>query len=126
MRDVDLLNMLPGHVYWYDAEGTVLGCNIACAQNFGFDTVKDMMGSNASEIILHCSTASMHELFRLTNEKVLKGETVIIEEEITLRGERVVFLSTKSPLKDEDGNIYGVAGYSLDITHLKKQEQISV
>jgi PAS domain S-box-containing protein len=52
------------------------------------------------------------------------GETLTVEEPYTCAdGIKRVFLSTKSPLRDESGNIIGVVGVSRDITAQKRTEQ---
>ncbi|HET9958136.1 MAG TPA: PAS domain-containing protein [Polyangiaceae bacterium] len=45
------------------------------------------------------------------------------EERATLRGRECVYLSHKFPLRDPNGNTYGVCGISVDITELEKLQQ---
>jgi PAS domain S-box-containing protein len=52
------------------------------------------------------------------------GETIAVEEPYTCAdGIQRIFLSTKSPVRDETGNIVGVIGVSRDITERKRSEQ---
>lgn len=125
MKEAELLNNLPGAVYWYDVQGIVLGSNLSCAQLLGYKTAEETLGLKVTDILKHSFSEGMFELFHESNRKVLLGETVVFEERAVLQGKPYVFLSTKSPLRDPDGRIYGVIGHSVDITHLKKQEEIS-
>lgn len=122
MKELTLLNILPGHFYWFDAQGIVLGCNLACARNLGFDSIEAIVGTQVDDIVSQFYNEPMRQRFREATNKVLEGKTITMEEEVFFRGEQLIFLSVKSPLRDEEGTIYGVIGQSLDVTHLKKKE----
>lgn len=125
MKDVDLINALSGNVYWYDKNGIVLGCNAQCAKLLGFPTAEALIGLKVSDVLKHAFSEGMFKLFHATNEKVLQGETIVLEERAVFQGQDTVFLTTKSPLRDAEGNIIGIIGHSIDVTQLKKQEEVS-
>lgn len=50
------------------------------------------------------------------------GKTQIVEEEVLRVGERRIYLSTKDPYRDTQGNVIGVIGVAKDITWLKQAE----
>ena len=61
--------------------------------------------------------------FIVDDKKVLAGETLLIESEpVPIRGEVRFFNTIKSPLRDEDGKIYGLIGVARDITEKKKTD----
>jgi len=62
--------------------------------------------------------------YRVHDEEVLKtGKEVVQEETVTLpNGEQLIQLSLKRPLRNSKGDIIGVIGNTVDITHLKKVE----
>ena len=61
---------------------------------------------------------------RRYDEKVLEnGERVETIHTYHLKnGEERIFLTTKEPLRDKNGNIYALSGISTDVTELKKSE----
>lgn len=125
MNEVELISMLPSSIYWYDAQGIVLGCNQYCAQFLGYNSPEKTVGLYVKDVLKNAFSEGMFDLFNETNKKVLQGETIVLEERAAINGQSYVFLSTKSPLRDADGLITGIIGHSIDITHLKKQEEIS-
>ncbi len=58
------------------------------------------------------------------DQKVMEtGQTSVIEERVlTPEGERI-FLSTKTPYRDQSGNVIAIIGVAHDITERKKREQ---
>ncbi len=63
--------------------------------------------------------------WRDTDLQVLAtGETASHEDIIPLGQELRIFLSTKFPLHDEDGNLYAIATIATDITERKQTEQM--
>jgi two-component system aerobic respiration control sensor histidine kinase ArcB len=123
--EVDLLNhiiaSMPGHIYWTDRKGHLLGCNDEQARNIGLSSRLDVIGKsiydfqpkeNADEIIAN-------------NKNIIQsGDPKIIEEPGNLaNGNKKIYLSHKAPLKDGDGNIVGIIGISTDITDKKLLEE---
>ena len=39
-----ILSNLPGHIYWHDTNGAVLGCNQQQAADLGFQSPADLIG----------------------------------------------------------------------------------
>ena len=39
----NIIAKMPGHVYWKNKEGAIIGCNIAQAQSLGFAKAKKML-----------------------------------------------------------------------------------
>ena len=123
----NLIDNLPGDIYWKDNHGVWSGMNKRCVQslrNMGF-----IQGSNDSEVIgktdhqlFNKNTA---DIYRQTDMEVMKKNTEITREEETLllSGEKITLLSTKRPLYNKKGGIAGVVGNTVDITSLKKIEQ---
>ena len=51
------------------------------------------------------------------------GEAVLVQERVLLRGQPVVFRSSKFPLFDENGQVYAVCGVSTDITDVVEADR---
>ncbi|NCX93257.1 MAG: PAS domain S-box protein [Gammaproteobacteria bacterium] len=112
---------LPGHVYWMDRNGILLGCNERQANSHGFASSDEVIGKSLRELM-----DSFHaELVLAANEKVMRsGITQTIEELFPYKnGEVGVFLSKKVPLRNGEGEITGILGISFDITAQKKSEK---
>ena len=113
-----IISRLPGHVYWLDKHNVWLGCNDAQAKDAGYSSPEEIIGKTNSELpwFEHAET-----LDALNNTVMETGEEHISEEESVLAdGSRKVFYSIKSPLYDENNDISGTVGLSIDITDKKK------
>jgi PAS domain S-box-containing protein len=113
------LDKIPGSVYWKDAEGVYLGCNDAVVKKGNLCSKDDIIGKTDDDL-----WPAQAKNFRKTDFEVIKlGKTIEAEETITLvDGSVLHFVSIKSPLKDDKGNIIGVIGNSTDITERKRAE----
>lgn len=117
----EIINLLPGHVYWYDIDGVFYGCNDQQAKAFGFLKSEDLVGKNLYEMM----TPDEVIAHKKVNNAVYKaGEMVTAEEstETYYGGKKQVYLSKKVPWKSNKGEIIGIIGVSFDITERKKQE----
>ncbi len=66
---------------------------------------------------------TVQKIRRYDREVLEKGERVEAIHTYHLKnGEERIFLTTKEPLRDKNGNIYALSGISTDVTELKKSE----
>jgi len=113
-----IIDVLPGHVYWLDIDGKVLGCNREMAKNLGFKNSNSLIGTHI-------------KIPNLIQEKIKENDTKMIqskqpcvfEEEAILQGRRKWFLSYKTPVVDKRDKVQGLVGVSLDITDKKDLEK---
>lgn len=62
-------------------------------------------------------------VIRANDRRALDADQpIVVEESAEFRGRRVVYLSSKFPLRDEAGRVYAVCGVSSDITDLKRAQ----
>lgn len=117
----NILNNLPGHVYWKNLEGRFLGCNLLQAQSAGFSSPKDMIGRSDYDM----PWKEQADEYRRNDLQVINtGIPIISEEESTLKNKSTrTFLAHKVPLRGENNEILGVLGISLDITEQKKIQE---
>lgn len=115
----DIVEQLPGHVYWKATDGRLIGCNKKNRDDFGL--TPDDLGKKKKNQFL--SSEQMARVERI-DQQVLESGDIIIDEEVgtTKDGRTALYLSHKAPLKDQYGNIVGLAGVSLDITKERQQE----
>ncbi|PWY55117.1 hybrid sensor histidine kinase/response regulator [Legionella qingyii] len=108
---------LPGNIYWKDKNGVYLGCNDNMLEMTG---MKSIIGKTDFEM----PWAASAETIRNNDLKVMAlNSSLELEEAGTIaNGQQVVVLTRKTPLRDENGNVIGIVGVSLNITKRKKQE----
>ncbi|MBN2689244.1 MAG: PAS domain-containing protein, partial [Gammaproteobacteria bacterium] len=116
-----IIDLMPGHIYWKDRDGVILGCNRLQAKSAGFDNSKELVGKTANDLPWKEQAEHIH---KVDMEAVNSGKVITKEEKIVLaNGEKAVFISQKVPTYDEAGNVTGVLGISVDITKQKEIER---
>lgn len=116
----EILDLLPGNVYWMDSNGIFLGCNRRLLQDAGLTSIEQYSGKTYEDLYHGDYIQKIKEIDRFV---IQSNETVTLEEEAkTSSGENRVYMTTKCPLHDEAGNVIGLLGVSLDITDRKEAE----
>lgn len=120
----NIMDYLPGHIYWTDKNNNFLGCNSQQAYDVGLKNRYEIVGRHITSF----QTSENGAVIIKNNNKVLKtGEIISIKEKFqALNGEEIVYLSRKAPLKNKQGEIVGVLGISIDITSDKKLSQLEM
>ncbi len=119
-----LFNTLPDFIFVVERYTMKLYfCNQVFAQGIGFDNRSEVEGKT----IFECFPPEMANYFAQQNEQVFNsGETLHLEETISLpEGDRY-FDTYKVPLKTPQGDIYALLGTSRDITELVKTKQVLI
>lgn len=115
-----IIASMPGHIYWMDKDGRILGCNDEQARDVGCASRLDVIGKTIHDFK---PKEEADKILANNNEIMSSGLSKLIEEVCNLvNGDEKTFLSHKAPLKDDKGNIIGVLGISTDITALKDNE----
>jgi len=111
-----ITSLIPAPIYWLDVNNTVLGVNEAGVKAVGMDisgkSVWDLYPKEmADHIIQH-------------NQKVMQTEKILSQEEVIqdMTGKIKYFTAIKGPLRDDDGNVIGIIGTSIDITAEKNAQ----
>lgn len=114
----EILEQLPEHIYWKNKDGKYLGCNFNNAKDSGVNSSNDIVGKTDYDLFAKAEAENL----RITDLEVMDtGCPKIVEEESTISsGEKKLYLSHKTPLKNKAGNIVGIIGTSIDITSAKK------
>lgn len=105
---------LPCHVYWKDRAGVYLGCNDRQAKSAGFIYGTDVVGKTDFDLCWK----DRAPIFRKNDEEVMKnGVPIVIEEAGTLAdGRPMTAVSHKVPLIDDNNEVIGILGISVDVT----------
>ncbi|HEY8994772.1 MAG TPA: PAS domain S-box protein [Lacunisphaera sp.] len=116
-----LVRTIPDYVYTKDRQSRFLSINDIMARRFGLQHTAEAIGKTDADFYRpeHANKALQDEQRMMqTGEPVLNIE----EREVWLDG-RVTWVSTsKVPLRDKTGRIFGLIGISRDITERKEVE----
>ena len=118
----DVIEAMPLRIYWKDKEHNFLGCNSPFLTDIGL---------SSEQLILHKTTAQLpnnvagisldFDVEQQVIQQVLPFHQ--LEREITLASRRKMFIKeTIHPLKDLQGEIYGIICCYEDISQLKEKE----
>lgn len=119
-RAVQLRSMLdntPDAIFVKDRDGRYAFMNAANARETG-RTIEEVHGRTDAELW----DPAIVEAFTRDDPRVLAGETVTVEQVVHLAQGTRVFMTTKSPLRGDDGAIEGLVGIARDITERKRSE----
>lgn len=114
-----LIDNLPDHIYVKDAEGRFLVANQAVADSAHVESVDDLIGKTDSEIY----PPEQAEFYGKAERHLLEtGEPVLDRDEYVYArdGERHWLITNKFPLRDEQGEIFGLVGMGRDVTVLQE------
>lgn len=120
----DIINCMPGNVYWLDTQGVAVGCNKNVLEMFGLSSLDEFKGLSFEDMgrigaWTEEATASFKE-DTLNVVRTGKAKLNIEEPPIPHHDGRVIhFLTSRVPLFDQDSHVIGVVGISIDITDLK-------
>ena len=109
-----IIENLPGHLYWKDKDGVFLGCNNQQAKDAGLSSPSEIIGKTDFDMPWKKLAKSIRE----NDIKVMQiGAPITIEEKS--------YLSTKVPLFNEQGEIIGILGTSVQATQYKKAIELN-
>jgi PAS domain S-box-containing protein len=111
-----VLDHFPGLVFWKDKNSVYLGCNRDFARITGIESEYEIIGQTDD---LFCVKREEAEIFRRDDREVFAtGEQKLnlIRHLTNKKGGRYWFETSKMPLRDSEGNVFGVMGISRDIT----------
>ncbi|SMP55774.1 PAS domain S-box-containing protein [Neorhodopirellula lusitana] len=122
-RERDLLKTIsdniPDLIYVKDRYGRFVTCNAAVLKLFELESVDQIIGKTDYDFLpaeLACSYVADDQIV------VRSGEAMIDKEECSQQtdGTQLWYLSTKVPLRDQDGEVTGIVGIGRNITSRKK------
>jgi PAS domain S-box-containing protein len=117
-----VVNNLPNQIFWKSRDLVYLGCNQRFAQVTGMDDPAKVVGKTDYDFHRDPTHA---ESYRQWDKAIMdSGEAVIDLEESfhSSDGREGTVLTSKVPLRDEKGEVFGVVGICTDITDRKRAE----
>jgi PAS domain S-box-containing protein len=117
-----LIDNLPDSIYVKDLQGRKIMTNRADLEFLGFESEDQVLGKTDREILLEKFTPELHA----NDLTVIQSGQPLINQEEFLTGvnqQARWLLTSKIPLKDEEGKITGLVGIGRDITARKQSEE---
>lgn len=115
-----VLDNSPAIIYMKDLDGALTRVNPPFARLLG-TTPEAVVGKHDADLMPDEEASRLRENDR---HVIRGGEPIEFEEEVTgADGVRRTYISSKFPLKDANGRVYGTAGISTDISARKGQER---
>jgi two-component system, cell cycle sensor histidine kinase and response regulator CckA len=118
----DVIETIPVRVFWKDRAGRYLGCNNLFAQDAGWKHPKDLIGEDDYSM----GWRDQAEQYRADDLAVIERDAPKInyeEHQTAPDGRRIWLRTSKIPLRDDEGDIYGILGVYEDITEAKRAEE---
>ena len=107
----DILSIMPAHIYWKDINGVYLGCNDLQAKNLGLKNRSEIIGKTDFDVSENEKAARKFQ--KNDFDVISSGKNIIVEETVVIDKKQTPVLSYKVPLKNEAGQIIGMAGISI-------------
>jgi PAS domain S-box-containing protein len=116
-----VMEAVPGVVYAKDRQGRMLTANRGTAELIG-KSPADFIGQTDREFL---DDRDQADAIMTNDQRIMAaGEMEVLEEDVSAAdGTPLVWLSTKAPFYDEQGNVIGLVGASVDITQRKLAEE---
>ena len=116
-----LVDLLPDCIYLKDLDSRFLLANDAVAKVMGASSASELIGRTDSDFY----PPKLAAAFREDERRVFRSGQPVINKEETRQdpnGQTLHLLTTKVPLKDEQGNAIGLVGIGRDITGRKRMD----
>ena len=117
-----LLDSIPDSIYIRDRDGKYIVVNRALADLVGADDPQDVTGKSPYDFF----TDEKAKSFIAEDAKVMDAGDIVINPSSMIRaqdGEVRHLLTTKVPMRDREGNVFGILGINRDITEQEKARE---
>lgn len=119
-----IIDLVDANIYWEDTNGAILGCNQQVLKIFNYSSQEGIIGKTAYDLFTLKEEA---DKIRAIDNIVFETGSYRGEEAFTdVNGKQKVYLSVKNKLFNNEGNIIGLVGTSIDITAQKEAEQLKL
>ena len=118
-----VLDTIPVRLFWKDLHSVFLGCNRLFAQDAGYHSPEELIGLDDNNL----SWAQQADMYRKKDFEVMSsGIPQLHFEEIqnTPDGRQLWLSTSKVPLRDAEGKIFGVLGAYEDITERLRDKRL--
>ncbi len=120
---VHIIDSIPQTIFWKDRDSIYLGCNRLFACRAGHDAMEDIIGKTDLDLPW---ARKESDAYRADDRHVMETNQAklhIIETQLQFDGTTLWLDTTKIPLTDDAGNVYGVLGVYEDISERRNLEE---
>jgi diguanylate cyclase (GGDEF)-like protein/PAS domain S-box-containing protein len=117
-----ILDTVPARIFWKDKNLVYLGCNAPFARDAGFARPDDIVGKDDYQM----GWRDQADLYRSDDRQVVEtgqSKLLIEEPQTTPDGQTISLLTNKVPLRDSNGEIFGLLGTYMDVTERARLQQ---
>lgn len=118
-----VLNAVPQSVCWKDAEGLILGCNENFASMLRQPSPQAVAGKSEADFPEFCEHADAHRGDDLEVMRLNQPKRYVVESYTFSGGSSVWMETSRVPLVNEAGQVFGVLGVFDDVTDRKRSEE---
>jgi two-component system sensor histidine kinase/response regulator len=125
-RERDLLRTLTDHIpdliFVKDTQGRFVTANTGLLRNLGVSSLDELVGKTDRDF----SPPALAEHYMADDQMVMRSGVPLIDREekgVALDGNELWLLTTKVPLRDEDGSVIGLVGIGRNITKRRRAEE---
>lgn len=115
-----IIENLPQLVYWKDKNRIYQGCNKYAAELLNLKSPADIIGKSDNDFAW--SAQRIQSLQKVDELIIEKGISSVVEDAIPVNGDIKIYLTSKTPLRNKEGEIIGILGISTDIADRKRME----
>ena len=116
-----LIESTPDVIWAKDHAGRMTLGNQATFDLLGGGTPEKVLGYSAVELVPDAEQA--RQILENDDRIMRNGVAEVVEEAFGLPDHRLIFRTTKAPLRNTNGEVVGIVGVSTDITERKQAEQ---
>ena len=119
---VQVLNTVPQSIFWKDRASVYLGCNAVFARAVGLSAPEAIVGRTDFDLPWPRAEA---EAYRVDDQAVMETAAPkqhIVEPLQQVDGTRLWVDTTKTPLTDPEGRVFGLLGVYTDVTERRHAE----
>ncbi len=116
-----LIDRVPDNLWIKDVESRFVMANKATALRMGYERSEELIGKNDLEL---CPPETGRQYMADEQKVIRSGQPLIDKEEYVVgaSGEKAWILTTKVPLRNDNGEIFGIVGISRDITERRQAD----
>ncbi|MEH1970458.1 ATP-binding sensor histidine kinase [Nostoc sp.] len=119
-----IIDNIPQSAFWKDRNCVYLGCNYKFAQISGVGVPENVIGKTDYDL---CWNREQSDWYVECDRRIMESgqpELNIIETLQQADGKQIWSNTNKIPLRDKEGNVFGILGTSEDITEYHQAQQL--
>lgn len=121
-----IIDLVDASIYWKDKDGRYLGCNKYVLNIAGVSSIDEIRGKTDFDLLWKNDAPKLREIDNLVMNTATRYEGEEVFAVANKADTKIVVLTVKNQLLDEEGNVIGIVGTSLEITAQKEAEKLKI